>query len=246
MIQILQSREQLEQSRERLRARNLDFTDPARARFWRMVYRVRYRTPLPPADFIKSWDVCSAVEIIERHQPDRRTPILDMGCFNSEILYALHALGYRRLHGCDLNPMCRWMPYRHRIRYRLADLTATPYPDHHFGAITSISVIEHGVPIEPLVREVARLLRPGGIFLFTTDYDASGESHEVSEDFRVFGQSWTIYEPATLAGVVERFQAEGFTLLDPEKGAGEHRERPISWNGQEYTFALVTLRAPGG
>ena len=81
---------------------------------------------------MKSWDVANALRVIEAAAPGRSTPVLDMGCYNSEVVYALHALGYRNVHGCDLNPLSRWLPYWHAVRYTPADLTATPYPDATF------------------------------------------------------------------------------------------------------------------
>jgi SAM-dependent methyltransferase len=244
MILVLKSTDELEASRRELAARGLDFSDPARARFWRLLYRARFRHALPPADLMKSWDVARSIKIIEAAVPDRRTPVLDMGCYNSEVVYALHALGYQHVHGCDLNPLCRWMPYWHAVQYTCADLTKTPYPDRSFGAITCLSVIEHGVPLDAMAIEVDRLLRPGGLFLFTTDFDGTGQPHAIDAKFQVFGQSWTIFNREALDRMIERFRNRGFTLLDPVQSDGTHHERPISWNGQDYTFTLVALRKP--
>ena len=244
MMITLKSESDLREGRARLRARGVDFTDPKRLGIWRLPYRLRFRVDLPDADPLKSWDVANALSLIEANVPDHEAPVLDMGCFNSEILYALHELGYRRVHGCDLNPLCRWMPYWHRIDYREADLTRTPYPDHEFAAITCLSVVEHGVPLDALAQEVARLLRPGGLFVFTTDFDATGSPHEISPEFRVFGQNWTIFSPETLAHLVGLFTSRGFTLIDPGSVDTTHDDRPVHWNGQDYTFVLVALRAP--
>jgi SAM-dependent methyltransferase len=245
MMLTMKTDEDLKDSREQLRAKGLDFTDPRRLGLWRLPYRLRFRMDLPKADFVKSWDVANAVRLIEQHVGDRNAPILDMGCFNSEILYALHNLGYRDVHGCDLNPLCRWMPYWHKIDYREADITKTPYEPGSFAAITCMSVVEHGVPLDPLADEVARLLRPGGLFVFTTDYDATGGSHEIDPQFRVFGQSWTIFSPETLRSLVDRFTSRGFTYLDPASMDDRHSDRPVHWQGQDYTFVMVALRAPG-
>jgi SAM-dependent methyltransferase len=245
MILTLKSDEDLRASRAKLRTRGLDFSDPKRLGLWRLPYKLRYRVDLPNADVLKSWDVANAISLIEANCPDKDAPILDMGCFNSEILYALHNLGYRKIHGCDLNPLVRWMPYWHKIDYRAADITKTPYESKSFAAVTCMSVVEHGVPLEPLADEVTRLLKPGGLFVFTTDYDASGGSHEIDPQFRVFGQSWTIFTPETLRAIVDRFQSRGFTYLDPASMDDRHSDRPVHWNGQDYTFVMVALRAPG-
>jgi SAM-dependent methyltransferase len=242
MIQVLQTSGELHAARALLRARGLDFSDPRRAWAWRLLYRIRFRAPLPPADPLKSWDVAGALSVIEATLPDRATPILDMGCYNSEIIYVLHSLGYRSVSGCDLNPLARYMPYWHAVRYTCADLSATPYAGGTFGAITCLSVIEHGVPLEALVKEVERLLRPGGLFVFTTDFDATGHPHEIDPAYRIFGQPWRIYSAQELLEVIDAFRARGFCLLEPSRADLSHTERPVAWNGQTYTFALVALR----
>ena len=244
MFRILQSQNELLKCRDQLRARGLDFTDRRRLRIWALAYSLRYRHSMPVPDVRKSWDVLHALAAIERSGIGPADPVLDMGCYNSEVLYVLHALGYCALHGCDLNPLCRRLPFWHRVHYRVADLTRTPYPDRSFAAITCLSVIEHGVSLESLVREVTRLLRPGGIFVLTTDYDAS-DRHVVSRGLEPFGLDWKIYSPAEIGRVLAEFRAAGFSLLDPEAVSWTHVERPITWNGHSYTFALAVLRAPG-
>jgi SAM-dependent methyltransferase len=245
MILTLQSNDELLACRAELSARNLDFSRPSRARLWRLLYHARFRTPLPPADVQKSWDVAHAVAIIEAAAPDREAPVLDMGCFNSEVVYALCALGYRHVHGCDLNPLCRWLPYWNRVKYTCADLTRTPYPDGSFGALTCLSVVEHGVSAEALAAEADRLLRPGGVFILTTDFDATGRPHEIDPEFRLFGLSWRIFTPESLDALIDLFGRHGFSLLDPSRVDRAHTDRPVHWSGQEYTFTLVALRKNG-
>ncbi len=242
MIRVLSSDEEIRAARAELARRGLDFTDRSGIRLWRALYRLRFRAPLPDADLMKSWDVRLALDAIERHLPGRDAPILDLGCYNSETLWALHRLGYRDLAGCDLNPLCRWMPYWHRIRYLAADLTATPFPAGRFAALTCMSVIEHGVPLERLVAEAARLLRPGGLFLFTTDFDGTGARHDIDPTFRVFEQSWQIFSRDTLQDLCRMFLDAGFSWLEPDARSMDHTGRPVHWNGQDYTFVFVGLR----
>jgi SAM-dependent methyltransferase len=244
MIRTLKTGDELVDSRRRLRDRGADFASKRRLFWWRIAYLFRFQKRLPIPDTTKSWDVENSVELISRLVPDKGAPILDMGCFNSEILYALLSLGYGHLNGCDLDPRCRWMAFWNRIRYQVADLTRTPYPESSFSAITCLSVVEHGVPLEALVREVRRLLRAGGLFILTTDYDGTGQSHAVSEEFRAFGAPWTLFDKVGLHGIVHAFTGAGFELLDAADVDDTHSQTPISWNGQKYTFALVALRAP--
>ncbi|MCA1686835.1 MAG: hypothetical protein LC745_12875, partial [Planctomycetia bacterium] len=112
--------------------------------------------------------------------------------------------------------------------------------------LTCLSVIEHGVPVDGLISEADRLLRPGGLFLLTTDFDATGAPHEIDPRFKVFGQPWRIFDPDSLDEVIDRFRRRGFELLDPSRVDRTHTERPVYWNDQEYTFALVALRKTGG
>lgn len=243
MIRTLQSYDEILAARAELGRRGLDFTTVRRLRLWDAIYRVRFRATRPPTDVSKSWDVLRAVEIIESAMPDHGAPVLDMGCYNSEVLWVLDALGYRDLFGCDLNPLCRLMPFWHRIRYRVADLTRTPFPDTYFAAITCLSVVEHGVNPDALVAEVRRLLRAGGVFVLTTDYDATAGGHAIAAGFRVFGQPWTIFDRNALQALCSRFLEAGFTWLHPGDLRLEHALRPIRWNREDYTFALAAFRA---
>ncbi|HEY0464529.1 MAG TPA: class I SAM-dependent methyltransferase [Polyangiaceae bacterium] len=246
MLKLLNSMQELEDARSWLRERGVDFTQPSKAWIWRLLFTLRFRTPALPADKLKSWDVASMVQLIEKLAPDRSSPILDLGCFNSEILWSLRDIGYRELYGCDLNPLCKWMPYWTSVRYTTGDMTRTDYSSGKFQVLTAVSAIEHGVPIAALAREASRLLRPGGIFLLTTDYDGSAAKHDTSGEL-IFEQAWTIFSASGLQSVVEEFRANGLELLNEVAEAEwNHDARPVTWNGQEYTFALLAFRRTGG
>src|SRR5437764_470272 len=62
------------------------------------------------------------------------------------------------------------LPRRSRISFVTCDLTRTPFRDQSFDVITCLSVIEHGVELEAYVREMSRLLRPGGYLITSTDF----------------------------------------------------------------------------
>jgi SAM-dependent methyltransferase len=246
MIKLLHSWQGLEDARSWLRTRGIDFTQSSKARLWRLLYSVRFRKAAPPADKLKSWDVTNMVQLIERMVPDRDAPILDLGCFNSEILWGLRDLGYKKLYGCDLNPLCLWMPYWTSVQYKTADMTRTGYPAKLFRVLTAVSAIEHGVPIPALAREASRLLEAGGLFLLTTDFDGTGSAHDTSSEL-IFGQTWTIFSRTGLQALIDEFRSHGLELLTEATDADwKHDARPVCWNGHEYTFALLAFRRTEG
>ena len=124
--------------------------------------------------------------------------MLDVGSVASAVLPCLHRLGYKGLTGIDLDDRVLQMPISGEIEYAVEDLTKTTRADGSLAAITATSVIEHGVEDEPLLAEIARLLRPGGLFIFSTDYwpekvDTSG--------IVLFGLPWRIFSAAGDRGV---------------------------------------------
>lgn len=243
MIKTVKSIAELIEYRQLLRDRNLDFSLPKLTLHWWWYYSLRYLARPLSVNTSKGFDVYNAIELISEYVPDKNAAILDLGCFGSEILYALHALKYRNLYGCDLNPRCRRMPFWTSINYCVADLTRTPYPDKFFSALTCISVIEHGISLADFVSETKRLLRPGGLLIITTDYDGTGAKHEVDPEFRMFGQTWMIFDRGKLFELVDEFKSAGFTLLKEDQIDAMHTECPIRWNGEDFTFVMVALKA---
>lgn len=57
------------------------------------------------------------------------------------------------------------------IRRRIMDMRSTDYPDAHFDAVLSISVLEHVSVADRVATyaEARRVLKPGGLFVITMD-----------------------------------------------------------------------------
>ena len=55
-----------------------------------------------------------------------------------------------------------------RIRYDMGVGEALPYADASFDAVVCVDVLEHVADLGKVLAEVARVLRPGGLFLFDT------------------------------------------------------------------------------
>jgi SAM-dependent methyltransferase len=71
-----------------------------------------------------------------------------------------------RVCGVDLDPRVVENPWLDEGR--VADAAALPYSDATFDVVFSDNVLEHLEDPETVFREIARVLRPGGVFLFKT------------------------------------------------------------------------------
>lgn len=187
-------------------------------------------------DQVKSWDVLKTLNFIEHHV-QKNEPILDIGCYASEIIVALHKLGYTNLTGADLNPDLKQMPYQDAIRYETANFMHTPFADASFKAITSISVIEHGFDGQALLKEMSRLLQRGGYFMASFDYwpekiDTTG--------IKFFGLDWKIFSEQEVADFIE--QAAAYGLVPVGDLHYEVQETPIECGGKKYTFGWLVLK----
>jgi SAM-dependent methyltransferase len=96
--------------------------------------------------------------------------ILEAGCGSGRLLRALVALGYHRLVGLEisferltevarLGPLCA----------RLVCSSGIPFESATFDAVVSAAVIEHVVDPVSWLKELARVVRSGGILSIVTD-----------------------------------------------------------------------------
>jgi SAM-dependent methyltransferase len=233
MLEVLQSAEQFREARRALRRRGRSALEAAPLRWMR---RIGLVPGLAVGEYNKSWDVARTLELIEARLP-ADAPVLDLGAFCSEVPVALAMMGYTQVHGIDLNPAIARMPMADRVRYAVGNFMDTPYADASFDAVTAISVIEHGYDPERLLAEVARLLRPGGMFLASFDYwpqkiDTAGTTF--------FDLSWLIFSQQDYESLLAVAARHG---LHPLAGTRQQAAaRAIHCAGFDYTFAWTALQ----
>jgi SAM-dependent methyltransferase len=232
-MKVLKRKTQIAQARRELVAIGASAIDTVARRRLRRLKLVRR---VAVGDVVKSWDVLETIRFLQRNVPSVE-PILDIGAFASEVVVALHQLGYGNLTGVDLNPRLKRMPYARAIRYDTHDFMHTPYADGSFAAITSISVIEHGYDGDALFREMSRLLKPGGFFIASFDYWPE-KIDTVGVDF--FGMSWTIFSRADVDRMIGTARANGLEPVDVCDFDGD--EKPIQCAGKDYTFGWIAFR----
>jgi 2-polyprenyl-3-methyl-5-hydroxy-6-metoxy-1,4-benzoquinol methylase len=191
----------------------------------------------------KNWDTFKCVAHILA-EGDLEAPILDAGAGVRVVAQRwLHQLGYRELYGCDLKPTVVKPAYA-SLGFKMSaqELTGTNYASDFFQAVTCISVIEHGVPLAGFAREMARIIRPGGLLLVSTDYwsepiDCSG-IYPYGED----APEMKILTPADIRGFVEACADAGLELCEPLQL--QTSDKAIRWErtDRDYTFIFLAFR----
>jgi len=105
------------------------------------------------------------------------------------------------------------------IEYRIGNATALPVAAEEFDVAVSTQVIEYVPDADAVLREIARVLRPGGrAFMIDTDFDSwvwhSADAKRMTDIMK----GWELHcahsqLPRTL---IPRLRAVGFTVVDVE------------------------------
>ena len=99
--------------------------------------------------------------------------VLEIGCgqgFGIELI--LTHFGAATVTGIDLDPdmiaraQRRIQPYADRASIAIGDVTAIQAPDASFDAVFDFGIIHHVSVWQHAIREVKRVIKPGGLFLF--------------------------------------------------------------------------------
>jgi SAM-dependent methyltransferase len=94
------------------------------------------------------------------------SPVLDLGCGDG------HFASGAFTHPLDVGLDPWWTPLleaKQRAAYRLlvrSDGAKVPFPDGYFASVVSNSVLEHIPHLDEVLAEIARVIRPGGRFVF--------------------------------------------------------------------------------
>lgn len=179
---------------------------------------------LSPPAFIQS----RLEEITAEFAPYRQTNrLLDIGCGAGNLLQAARKHGWNA-HGLDVSQNA--VEHVRSLGFEVfqGELQNAQFPAQHFDVITAAEIVEHLSDPRVLLDEVARILRPGGLFWTTTPH-ARGLSA------RVLGLKWRcIWPPEHL----QLFSARGLKGLLREVGFREIRVRTTGGNPIEIFHAM--------
>jgi SAM-dependent methyltransferase len=188
-------------------------------------------------DLPKNWDgrIAAAALLATTAEDD---PILDAGAETySRILSTLYAYGRRNLVGINLT--FTRPAQRGPIRFEPGDITRTRFADASFAGVACQSVIEHGVDLPAYFKEMARILRPGGLLVSSTDYFPEPVDTRGQWAYGVPIKIFTREEILKMIAVAADVGFEPTHELDLECS-----ERPVLWKQYDlrYTFTCFTLR----
>ena len=127
---------------------------------------------------------------IQDTEVPKTSRILDAGCGPGRLISRLREVGYTEVEGCD----CDEMPEA-PFRYKLVDLNTqglTAYPDCSFDVVIASDVLEHLENPAAALREIQRVLVPGG------------------HAFITLPSCWNVYERTVflLSGNITRYRVE--------------------------------------
>lgn len=159
--------------------------------------------------------------------------ILDLGTASGAFIKQSSVGGYKSLYGTDIDDYIKPENRLLLEEFKKANLSweKIPWPDNFFKAVVAWCILPHLENPFHCVREVSRVLAPGGLFIFTAPYLASKPSRDYFAKRKDFGSYRASNNHLVLfpRGVVEKAVLKYFDVVDVE-----YHFRPkvfLGWKG---------------
>jgi len=109
--------------------------------------------------------------------------ILEIGCSNGFFLESLKEHGWN-LHGVEINDdAARYAREKRKINVKTDTLESAQFASNYFDCVFAFMLIEHLSDPTHTLREIHRILKPGGYFVFSTiNIDCA--------EFKIFKHKW--------------------------------------------------------
>ena len=220
---------------------------------------LRKRDILLHTEKIKNFDLATIYTVLDSASKD--ISIVDLGCgvsrYGCVTLNSLAKSGYKNLLGIDV-----YVPWYARIATWIAhirlNIWKNPYilkqgnicqtnlPSSSVDFAILLSVIEHGVPLEDLMNELARIIKYEGKVYISTDYWPISNFSK-NKTFISTGSHgnvpmpWKVFSSTDIRNLIELANIKGFELETPID-IPSAKEKPVSWHGHNYTFISLVLK----
>lgn len=94
--------------------------------------------------------------------------VLDVGCLGGQITQVIRD-AHNEVVGLEANPKAAEIARGRGIEVTVANVEeGIPFPASSFDAVSAAEIVEHLYDTKSFFEEAARVLKPGGIFVFTT------------------------------------------------------------------------------
>jgi len=165
-----------------------------------------------------------ATYLFDRYEIKIKDSFLDIGCGRGEFLKGFIGCGVR---GYAVDQSMAALRYCPEAEIKNADIESEgiPYPDNFFDVVYSKSVIEHFHYPERLVREMFRVLKPGGLAITLCP------SWEYN--YRIYFEDYSHRTPFMFESLRDIQLIHGFEDVHVEY----FRQLPSTWGGRKF-FAL--------
>jgi SAM-dependent methyltransferase len=174
-------------------------------------------------------------EIVNSFAPYRQSNrFLDVGCGAGTLLSVANQAGWNA-EGVELSVPTVDILRKQGLAVFPGELAQAKFPEGHFDVVTAAELIEHVPDPSSLIAEVARILRPGGIFWATTPH-----SHGASG--RVLKLKWSVVSPPEH---LHLFSVRGMAALLARHGFRQIKVKTEGLTAGELMGAFRS-RAPAG
>jgi 2-polyprenyl-3-methyl-5-hydroxy-6-metoxy-1,4-benzoquinol methylase len=175
--------------------------------------------------------------------------ILDIGCgdgaYDNQIARKGAIVSGVDIHEDRLAAARRWFP-GDRTSFHFMDASRLDFPDASFDRALSLCVMEHLADDELVMRNVARALKPGGIFVFSADSLSNpGITPKERERHRKKYAVKTFY---TVESVRQKLARAGFEMLESKYILSSPRDLRfirMSWKLDDLPGFLGVLKLCG-
>ncbi len=154
------------------------------------------------------------LDALNHVEPAAGDAALDIGCSMGYVLEAARALGLEPV-GTDVSEFAARFCREHGFEARQGSMTALPFAAARFAVVTMKHVLEHTPDPRAALREVRRVLRPGGALFIAVPDPRYGRAVRNPLRSRHYGprrskQHFIYYTPGTLARLLAE---EGFRTV---------------------------------